>query len=70
MDGTLINSSLCNSKHSKLRRENLGLETLERNFILENINDVNVNSAEFFIMNKYLHHKLKELFEDYYSKTV
>lgn len=69
MDGTLINSGYAIANTVNYVRENLGLETLERNFILENINDVNVNSAEFFYNEQIFTPQIKELFEDYYSKN-
>ena len=69
MDGTLINSGYAIANTVNYVRENLGLETLERDFILENINDINVNSAEFFYNRKVFTPEIKELFEDYYSKN-
>ena len=69
MDGTLINSGYAIANTVNYVRENLGLETLERNFILENINDENVNSAEFFYNEQIFTPQIKELFEDYYSKN-
>lgn len=69
MDGTLINSGYAIANTVNYVRENLGLEALERNFILENINDVNVNSAEFFYNEQIFTPQIKKLFEDYYSKN-
>ena len=69
MDGTLINSGYAIANTVNYVRENLGLETLERDFILENINDINVNNAEFFYNRKVFTPEIKELFEDYYSKN-
>jgi phosphoglycolate phosphatase len=69
MDGTLINSGFAIANTVNYVRENLGLETLEKDFILENINDININSAEFFYNEKDFTPQIKELFEDFYSKN-
>ena len=69
MDGTVINSGSAIANTVNFVRENLGLETLERDFILENINDINVNSAEFFYNTSTFTPKIISLFEDYYNKN-
>lgn len=47
MDGTLINSGHAIANTVNYVRENLGLEKFEHDFILEHVNDININSAEF-----------------------
>ncbi|QKF73144.1 phosphoglycolate phosphatase-like HAD superfamily hydrolase [Aliarcobacter faecis] len=69
MDGTVINSGFAIANTVNYVRENLGLESLEKDFILENINDININSAEFFYNEKVFTPQIQELFEDYYSKN-
>ncbi|WP_198306385.1 HAD family hydrolase [Arcobacter vandammei] len=69
MDGTLINSGFAIANTVNYVRENIGLERLENSFILENINDININSAEFFYNEKIFTPQIQELFEDYYSKN-
>ncbi|MCG3719906.1 HAD hydrolase-like protein, partial [Aliarcobacter butzleri] len=48
MDGTLINSGFAIANTVNYVRENLGFERLEKDCILENVNDPKINSAEFF----------------------
>lgn len=69
MDGTVINSGNAIANTVNYVRENLGLKSLERDYILKNINDINVNSAEFFYNQQIFTPEVKELFEDYYSKN-
>ena len=52
MDGTLINSVHAIANTVNYVRENLGLEKFEHDFILEHVNDININSAEFFYNQK------------------
>src|SRR5574344_1042844 len=51
MDGTLINSGHAIANTVNYVRENLGLEKFEHDFILEHVNDININSAEYFNKN-------------------
>ena len=67
MDGTLINSGYAITNTINYVRENLGLEKLERNFILEKVNDPNINSAEFFYGTKHFTQQQTKLFEEYYN---
>lgn len=68
MDGTLINSGFAITNSINYVRENLGLEELERNFILEKLNEPDINSAEFFYGTKEFTPKQTKLFEEYYDK--
>lgn len=67
MDGTLINSGYAITNTINYVRENLGFEKLERNFILEKVNDPNINSAEFFYGTKHFTEQQTKLFEEYYN---
>ncbi|AXK48806.1 HAD family hydrolase [Aliarcobacter trophiarum LMG 25534] len=69
MDGTLLDSGLAIANTVNYVRENLGLESLEKAYILENINDININSAEFFYNSSTFTPKITSLFEDFYSKN-
>jgi phosphoglycolate phosphatase len=68
MDGTLINSGSMIANTINYVRQNLGFEILEKSFILENVNDPNINSAEFFYGTKHFTEQQGELFEAYYHK--
>ncbi|MFA7022450.1 HAD family hydrolase [Aliarcobacter sp.] len=69
MDGTLVNSGSSIANCINYVRSHLGLEPMDKNFILENVNDININSAEFFYNSKTFTPKVTELFEDFYSKN-
>lgn len=66
MDGTLINSGGMIANTINYVRENLGLESLDRKYILKNLNDPNINSAEFFYGTKHFTQEQSKLFETYY----
>ncbi|MGA1931435.1 HAD family hydrolase [Arcobacter sp. YIC-464] len=68
MDGTLVDSSNAITNTINYVRQNLGLETLEKNFILEKVNDPDINSAEFFYGTKEFTDEQVVLFEEYYNE--
>jgi len=68
MDGTLINSGFAITNSINYVRENLGLQRLERNYILEKVNEPHINSAEFFYGTKEFTSEQTKLFEEYYDK--
>ena len=68
MDGTLINSGFAITNTINYVRENLGLIRLEKDYILENINKPEINSAEFFYGTKEFTSVQTKLFEEYYNK--
>lgn len=68
MDGTLINSGFAITNTINYVRTNLGLEELESNYILENVNDPNINSAEFFYGTKEFTDQQTKLFGEYYNE--
>ena len=68
MDGTLVDSSKSITNTINHVRENLGFERLEKNYILENVNDPSINSAEFFYGTQEFTQEQTILFEEYYNK--
>ena len=68
MDGTLIDSGFAITNTINYVRENLGFERLEKNYILEKVNDPSINSAEFFYGTKEFTQQQTKLFEEYYNK--
>lgn len=69
MDGTLVDSSNAIVNTINYVRSNIGLDVLEKNYILEHINDPNVNSAEFFYGTKHFTDEQTYLFEKYYNEN-
>jgi len=67
MDGTLIDSGTSITNTINHVRENLGFEILEKNYILEKVNDPNVNAAEFFYGTPDFTEEQKVLFEEHYN---
>ncbi|RXK00950.1 HAD family hydrolase [Arcobacter sp. CECT 8986] len=68
MDGTLVNSSFAITNTINYVRENIGLNKLESKFILENLNNPTINSAEFFYGTPDFTDEQVVLFEEYYNK--
>ncbi|AXX92524.1 HAD family hydrolase [Malaciobacter molluscorum LMG 25693] len=68
MDGTLVNSSFAITNTINYVRENIGLNKLESKFILENLNNPSINSAEFFYETPEFTEEQVILFEEYYNK--
>lgn len=69
MDGTLIDSSNAIVNTINYVRNNIGLETLDKKYILEHINDPTINSADFFYGTKHFTKEQSYLFESYYNKN-
>ena len=67
MDGTLIDSGLAITNTINYVRVNLGFEKLEKDYILEKVNDPATNSAEFFYGTKEFTPQQTKLFEEYYN---
>jgi len=67
MDGTLIDSGTSITNTINHVRANLGFESMEKNFILEKVNDPDINTAEFFYGTKEFTEQQKVLFEDHYD---
>ena len=68
MDGTLIDSGYAITNTINYVRVNLGFEKLEKNYILEKVNDPTINSAEFFYGTKEFTPLQVKLFEEYYNE--
>jgi len=68
MDGTLIDSGFAITNTINYVRENLGFDRLEKNYILEKVNDPSINSAEFFYGTKEFTPLQTKLFEEYYNE--
>lgn len=67
MDGTLIDSGFAITNTINYVRTNLGFEKLEKEYILEKVNDPAINSAEFFYGTKEFTPQQTKLFEEYYN---
>ena len=68
MDGTLVNSGSMIANTINYVRENIGLERMEKDYILQSVNDPKINSAEFFYGTKHFTQEQTVLFEDYYHE--
>ena len=69
MDGTLVNSGAMISNTINYVRENIGLEKLEKKLILEQVNNPNINSSEYFYGTTYFTDQQTKLFEEYYNEN-
>ena len=67
MDGTLIDSGTSITNTVNHVRENLGFERMEKNYILEKVNDPDINAAQFFYGTPDFTEEQKVLFEDHYN---
>jgi phosphoglycolate phosphatase len=68
MDGTLINSGNAISNTINFVRSNIGLKPIKKTILLKNINNPDINSAEFFYGTKEFTQRQTELFAQYYDK--
>ena len=68
MDGTLINSGNIIANTINHVRVNSGLKAMDKKYLLENINNPHINSAEFFYGTENFTDKHTELFETYYEE--
>ncbi|MAD41064.1 MAG: HAD family hydrolase [Arcobacter sp.] len=68
MDGTLIDSGFAITNTINYVRENLGFDRLEKDYILEKVNEPHLNSAEFFYGTKEFTQEQTRLFEEYYNE--
>lgn len=69
MDGTLVNSGYAIANTVNYVRENLGFTKLEKEHILEKLNDVNINTAKFFYGTDEFTLQQQKLFESYYNEN-
>ncbi|QOG13179.1 HAD family hydrolase [Arcobacter sp. FWKO B] len=68
MDGTLIDSGNVISNTINYVRANFDLEPLEKSYLLENLNNPHINSAEFFYGTPTFTQEQTKLFEEYYHE--
>ena len=68
MDGTLIDSGDAISNTINFVRTNIGLSTMPKEQLLKNINNPDINSAEFFYGTSAFTPEQTELFGQYYDK--
>ncbi len=68
MDGTLINSGNIIANTINHVRIHSGLEAMDKIYLLQNINNPHINSAEFFYGTEQFTDKHTKLFEDYYEE--
>ena len=68
MDGTLINSGNIIANTINYVRINSGLEAMDKDILLANINNPDINSAEFFYEVDAFTPRHSELFEKYYEE--
>jgi len=67
MDGTLINSGNAIVNTINHVRNKTGLKAMNKDYILDNINDPNINSSEFFYGTQQFTEEQTCLFDDYYN---
>ena len=69
MDGTLIDSGDVITNTINFVRDNLGLEKIEKQTMLEQLNNPEINSAEYFYGTKEFTTQQTELFTQYYNEN-
>jgi len=67
MDGTLIDSGDVITNTINFVRGHLGLEKIEKHIMLEQLNNPDINSSEYFYGTKEFTPQQTELFTDYYN---
>jgi len=68
MDGTLIDSGNVITNTINFVRKNLGLEYIEKDIMLEQLNNPDINSAEFFYGTSEFTEEQTKLFTKYYDE--
>jgi phosphoglycolate phosphatase len=68
MDGTLIDSGNVITNTINFVRGHLGLEAIEKNLMLEQLNNPDINSAEYFYGTSEFTDEQTALFTEYYDK--
>ena len=69
MDGTIVNTGVMIAKTINHVRYHMGLEPMEQNQLLRDLNDPKINSASHFYGTKHFSEQQTKLFEDYYQKN-
>lgn len=67
MDGTLVDSGTSITNTINHVRKNLGLDKMEKNYILEKVNDPDINTSEFFYGTNEFTNQQRVLFEEHYN---
>jgi phosphoglycolate phosphatase len=69
MDGTVVDTGIMIAKTINHVRHHIGLEPMEPKQMLHNLNDPDINGAEFFYGTKHFTDEQTKLFEDYYHEN-
>lgn len=69
MDGTLINSGNIIAETVNFVRSSFGLKPLEKNYLLENVNNPDIHPPRFFYESEHYLPRHIELFEGYYKEN-
>lgn len=69
MDGTLVDTGNVITNTINFVRQNLGLDIMEKEYLLKHVNDPHINAAEFFYGTEYFTDEQTKLFTDYYDKN-
>jgi len=69
MDGTVVNTGTMIAKTINYVRKHMNLEPMPEKEMLENLNDPDINGAEFFYGTKHFTDEQTRLFEEYYHEN-
>ncbi len=69
MDGTVVNTGIMIAKTINYVRKNLGLEEMQSRHLLHQVNNPDINPAEYFYGTKHFTDEQTKLFEDYYHEN-
>ena len=69
MDGTVVNTGTMIAKTINYVRKHMNLEPMPEKEMLQNLNDPDINGAEFFYGTKYFTDEQTKLFEEYYHEN-
>lgn len=69
MDGTVVNTGIMIAKTINYVRANLGLDEMEPKHLLSQVNNPDINPAEYFYGTKHFTPTQSKLFEDYYHEN-
>jgi len=69
MDGTVVNTGTMIAKTINYVRKHMNLEPMPEKEMLQNLNDPDINGAEFFYGTKYFTDEQTKLFEEYYNEN-
>jgi phosphoglycolate phosphatase len=69
MDGTVVNTGVMIAKTINYVRANLGLEEMKHKHLLHQVNNPDINPAEYFYGTEYFTDEQTKLFEEYYHEN-